>query len=141
MVHALCWSVTGGEREGRDHGMSVERVRVIHSGENTRLPPLADGVERRTSLRRTVKIPGLIATAGAASHVACTVVDQSFGGARILIQAVSGNPFGASSSIGKRFTLAMRLDRMELDCEIVWVDADQVGVKFISLARPIKRRH
>jgi hypothetical protein len=121
--------------------MSSERVRVIHTGENTRLPPLPEGADRRTSLRRTVKIPGLIATAGTASHVACTVVDQSFGGARILIQAKSGNPFTSSSSIGKRFTLAMRLDRVELDCEIVWVDIDQLGVKFISLARTIKRRH
>ncbi|MDZ4842370.1 MAG: PilZ domain-containing protein [Hyphomicrobium aestuarii] len=105
------------------------RIRPIAA---LKLPPdIADG-NRRWSMRRAMTSPGLIWPGGSAPTIACTITDMSGTGARLLMQRGWVNPFRGVSSIALQFTLLMRFDRMQVQCEIVRADETEIGVRFIS---------
>lgn len=104
-------------------------------------PPDATDAEMRRSTRRTTKTPGLIFPGGMAASIPCTIVDHSMTGACLEMQAGWVNPFRGMSSLGQAFRLVMRLNRMEVDCEIVRIAENELGVRFTSVTRPVARKN
>lgn len=122
--------------------MSIERLAAMRTRtaspvETAQPPPAAN---KRRSNRKSGKTPGLIYPGGVAASIPCTIADQSGLGARLLMQPGWVNPFRGLSSLGEKFTLVMRLDRMEVDCEIVRIAENEMGVKYTSLLRPVARK-
>jgi hypothetical protein len=105
------------------------------------LSPIVEGSEKRSSSRRDAKMPGLIFPGGVAASIPCVVLDHSMTGARLQMQAGWVNPFRGQSSLGQTFTLVMRIDRMEVDCEIVRIEENELGVRYVSVLRPIARKN
>lgn len=105
-------------------------------------PPLgtAEG-DKRWSVRRKMQSPGLIYPAGMAASIPCTIADQSVTGARLEMKSGWINPFNRATCIGETFKLVMRIDRMDVDCKIVRIEDNTIGVRFLSVMRPIARRN
>jgi hypothetical protein len=101
----------------------------------------ADGAEKRRSTRRATVLPGLIYPGGAAPTIPCTISNQSITGVQLTMQPGWLNPFQASSCVGQTFTLLMRADRMAVDCEIMRLENNVMGVRFISVPMPIARKN
>jgi hypothetical protein len=120
--------------------VSIGRVRVIQSGARTRIETAIVAEEKRVSRRKPGKTPGLIYPGGVAASIPCMITDQSVTGARLAMQPGWVNPFRGESSLHERFTLVMRLDRMQVDCEIVRLDENAMGVRFISVMKPLHRK-
>ena len=119
--------------------MSFGKGRTLPLQPKAPPPGVASG-EKRSSSRRAAKTPGLIYPGGIAASSPCMIVDQSFTGACLKMQEGWVNPFLGSSSLGQTFTLVMRLDRMEVDCEIMRLEELEIGIRFTSAARPLKRK-
>lgn len=96
--------------------------------------------EQRWATRRSSKTPGLIFPGGIAASIPCMILDQSVTGARLAMQEGWVNPFLGASSIGQTFTLVMRMDRMEVGCEIIRLEENEIGVRFISTPRPVAQK-
>ncbi len=63
---------------------------------------------------------------GADKPIHCTVVDLSDGGARLAVA-------GPVTGLPRTFTLALFKDgSLNRDCEVVWTDRRNLGVKFVS---------
>ena len=104
-------------------------------------PPGAEGREKRWSARRNASTPGLIYPGGTAASIPCVISDQSVTGARLKMQTGWVNPFRGMSSLGQTFILVMRLDRMEVECEIIRIEENLLGVRFLSVLRPVARKN
>lgn len=113
------------------------RVRPISSSKPVMPPPEAEPGNRRWSLRRNVRVPGLVWLEGSSRTINCTITDMSATGARIVLQPGFVSPFRGDSSIGGQLTLYMRLDRMQVGCEIVRLDDLEIGVRFVSPPQPM----
>jgi len=116
--------------------MLETRVRVIHSGHRSMAEPRADGEERRGSPRRTTRTVGQIFPGSSQPSILCMITDISGTGARIELLPGWVNPYRGASSIGAQFRLFMRIDKMEVRCQIVHVDDNTMGVQFVSPAQP-----
>ena len=120
--------------------MSTGRIRVIQSGaRSTTLTP-APGEEKRMSRRKAYRTPGLIYPGGMAASIPCMIADQSVTGAQLEMQPGWVNPFRGVSSLKQRFTLVIRVDKMEVDCEIIRLEENNMGVRFLSVAKPLVRK-
>jgi len=127
--------------------MSIDRIRArlgAAAGTPSKLPPTlavpTPGPDTRRSIRKKTRTPGLIFPGGHLASIPCTIADQSGTGACLLMQPGWVNPFRGESSLRERFTLVMRLDRVEIDCEIVRIEDNEMGVKFLSMMRPLARK-
>jgi PilZ domain len=120
--------------------MTTGRVRVIQNGVRTQPLVATAGEEKRQSRRKAYRTPGLIYPGGVAASIPCMITDQSVTGAQLLMQPGWVNPFRGISSLNERFTLVMRVDRMQVECEIVRLDDNTMGVRFVSVAKPIAAR-
>lgn len=114
-------------------------------GKRTVQPPpriLPAGLtENRNENRQVMQAPGLIYPRGAASGVACLIIDQSLSGVGLLLREARGNPFVSSSSVGQTFRLAFRVDRLEADCQVIWVDGQRIGGRLLSGLRPLQPKN
>ncbi|MBX9927170.1 MAG: PilZ domain-containing protein [Hyphomicrobiaceae bacterium] len=114
------------------------RVRPISA---PKMPPIGGSEgNRRWSMRRTMSAPGLVWPGGSAPTIPCTIADMSGTGARLLMQRGWVNPFRGVSSVAQQFTLLMRFDRMQVQCEIMRIDDQEIGVRFISPPSPMDGR-
>jgi hypothetical protein len=105
-------------------------------------PPVdGDAGEKRWSTRRAASSPGLVFPGGIAASIPCMIADQSVTGARLVMQPGWVNPFNGVSSIGQAFKLVMRVDRVEVDCEIVRIEENEIGVRFLSVMRPMAKKN
>jgi len=122
--------------------MSLDRQRFVlrdrQPASAGSLAPQADN--NRSTARKSTRSPGLIYPGGMAASIPCTIADQSIGGARLLMQAGWVNPFHGDTCVGQRFTLVMRMDRVEVDCVIVRIEENEIGVRFLSMLRPLARK-
>ncbi len=100
-----------------------------------------DASEKRWSSRRASASPGLVYPGGIAASIPCMIADQSVTGARLQMQPGWVNPFSGYSSIGQAFKLVMRVDRVEVDCEIVRIEENEIGVRFLSVMRPMPKKN
>jgi hypothetical protein len=105
------------------------------------MPVEANGGEKRWATRRAMQSPGLVFPGGMAASIPCMIVDQSVTGARLQMQDGWVNPFNGVSSLGQSFKLVMRVDRVEVDCEIVRIEENEIGVRFVSVMRPMARKN
>ena len=120
--------------------MSFGKGRVTPLAVKTQ-PPIGDGSEQWRATRKSVTAPGLVFPGGMAASIPCSVVDQSMTGACLKMQSGWVNPFRGQSSLGQTFRLVMRLDRLEADCEIVRIAQNEIGVRFLSVLRPMARKN
>ena len=127
--------------------MTIDRLRARLNAMNqpnipppSTLDPSASPENQRKSLRKPSRVPGLIYPGGTMASIPCTISDQSASGARLTMQSGWVNPFRGESSLKERFTLVMRLDRVEVDCEIIRIEENEMGVKFLSMMRPLAPR-
>ena len=102
--------------------------------------PKTEGDDQRWSVRRPTQAPGLVFPGGIAASIPCIVADQSASGAALRVQSGWINPFRGQSSLGQTFKLVLRLDRVEVECEIVRIEGEQIGVRFTSVMKPIMRK-
>ena len=120
--------------------MSIERLNAMRTRVALPVEATPPAANKRRSHRKSGRMPGLIYPGGMAASIPCVIVDQSGLGARLLMQQGWVNPFRGMSSLGEKFTLVMRLDRMEVDCEIVRLAENEMGVKYTSILRPVVRK-
>jgi len=67
------------------------------------------------------------------------VRDISSTGARLELTRSIENPLGGRAKLPGTFTISLRLDRMEVDCAIVWRNGAFVGVRFLATPRTFVR--
>jgi PilZ domain len=92
---------------------------------------------RRLAPRRRSTVPGMIypEADGKRTPIACTIADMSVTGARLLFK--KNDPFSASSSSMDMCLLVIRHDRVMYQCEVIRREPNELGVKFMSAAKPL----
>ena len=96
-------------------------------------------VERRFAKRKAVATNALIVSSDISIPIACMVRDISPTGARLELIKSAENPLGGRAKLPGTFTINLRLDRMEVDCAIVWRNGAFVGVRFLATPRTYAR--
>jgi PilZ domain len=110
------------------------------SGEYMR--PVAAGphaIERRWATRKPVATAGTILSHELSVPVPCVLRDISTTGARLELHVNEDNLLGPRIKLPSYFTLVMRVDRVEVDCAIVWRRSGELGVRFVATPRPSVR--
>lgn len=96
-------------------------------------------IERRFAPRKAAATNALIVSGDLNVPISCLVRDVSTIGARIELVVSPENLLGGRARLPGSFTLNMRLDRLEVDCVIVWRNGPFVGVRFVSTPRTYAR--
>jgi hypothetical protein len=96
--------------------------------------------ERRWAQRKPGLMGALIAYHPVKPPVDCIIRDMSATGARIEIGGAWGEAFNSAEDVPDHVTLLMRLDKTEVDCEVVWRRTKQFGVRFRGGMRPLSRK-
>ncbi len=91
--------------------------------------------DTRKSRRQTACIQGTIHAERLNEAVPCLIRDLSATGARLEIVKGDRKAFTSEEWIPDVFTLAFKLERTEVDCEVVWQKGGLLGVRFLSLPR------
>lgn len=94
-----------------------------------------DSEGARRSRRQSACLQALIQSDRLAEPVHCVIRDLSAIGARLEIVKQDTKPFVSEERLPDQFTLAFRLEKTEVDCEIVWQKGNTLGVTFKSLPR------
>lgn len=92
-------------------------------------------IERRFARRKSAATNALITSPDMNVPISCIVRDVSTTGARIELVVTPENLLGGRAKLPGSFTLNLRLDRMDVDCAIVWRNGPLVGVRFVSTPR------
>jgi hypothetical protein len=100
----------------------------------------ANDDERRWARRKSGVSAGLIAYHPVKAPVACIIRDMSSTGARLEVTAGWGEAFNSAEDVPDEITLLVRLDKIEVDCVVVWRKTKQFGVRFKGGMRPLSRR-
>jgi hypothetical protein len=93
---------------------------------------------KRRSRRKPTTLPGLITFKTMRLQVPCTISDMSGSGARLTLPAGTARTYGDLEHLPDRLTLVMRVDRMQVDCEIKWRRPASLGVRFLGPPQPIE---
>ncbi len=96
-------------------------------------------VERRFAKRKAAATNALILSPDISVPITCMVRDISSTGARLELMKSAENPLGGRAKLPGTFTINLRLDRMEVDCAIVWRNGPFVGVRFLATPRTYAR--
>lgn len=96
-------------------------------------------IERRFARRKAAATNALITSPDMNVPISCIVRDVSTTGARIELVVTPENLLGGRAKLPGSFTLNLRLDRMDVDCAIVWRNGPLVGVRFVSTPRSYLR--
>lgn len=103
-----------------------------------------EGPEARWAKRTPSRLGAQIQHPSLTAGLPCTVRDTSSTGARLEIVAQRGGNI-SRDRVPDQFTLFMPLDRLEIDCQVMWRQGNLVGVRYTSPARrtakqqPIKK--
>ncbi|MGQ0456237.1 MAG: PilZ domain-containing protein [Hyphomicrobium sp.] len=101
--------------------------------------PQAAGADQRFAPRRKGQLPAQIYFDGAVECATCLVKDMSATGARLEMRTGWDNAFRASVDGVERAQLIMRQDRVMYECKVVRKGETEIGVKFLSMPKPIQR--
>lgn len=94
----------------------------------------------RFSHRKHAASAGIIYSNEINGAVHCVVRDMSVTGARLLIKESKLVPKNNGKlGLPSQFTLNIRLDRVAVNCQVVWQNQDEVGVRFTSAPRVLSR--
>ncbi len=91
--------------------------------------------QARRSRRQPVCLQGAIRSERLSEPVACVIRNYSATGARLELVKAERKPFVVEERIPDLFTLAFKLERTQVECELVWRRGDTIGVRFRSLPR------
>ena len=91
--------------------------------------------QSRRSRRQPMCLQGAIRSERLTEPVACVIRDYSATGARIELVRAERKPFVVEERIPDLFTLAFKLERTQVECELIWRRGDTIGVRFRSLPR------
>lgn len=97
--------------------------------------------ERRYGHRKPASAMAVIVSPELPAPVGCIVRDTSATGARLTLTQSGTNPAGTRAKLPARFTLVIRMDRIEVDCAIAWRHCGDLGVRFLAAPRvlaPVK---
>lgn len=97
-------------------------------------PRPSAGQEGRWARRAPVKLGGQIQHHSLAAAVPCTIRDTSSTGARLEIGVQRGGNI-SRDRVPDQFSLFMPLDRLEVDCQVMWRQGNFIGVRYTSPAR------
>ncbi len=92
------------------------------------------GAERRWAHRKSCGYRANIIRPGSGTDISCSIVNMSTTGACIKFDDSLSNADN-SPHLPAYFTLATCVDRMEIDCTVVWRKGPQIGVRFLSSPR------
>jgi hypothetical protein len=90
---------------------------------------------KRWAQRKSSQMPAGLIFPGTRNLIPCQVRDSSSTGAKLELTAPRNNPNSDSESMPDEFTLVVRMDNMEVDCEVVWRKGSMMGVRYVSPAR------
>ncbi len=96
--------------------------------------------ERRWAKRKSSRTPGAVWAEGIATTHNCVIKDTSSTGALLEMVKTKMNPDSSSGVVPDRFTLMIQMERVCIDCRVAWRRDTEVGVRYISPARPIPVR-
>jgi hypothetical protein len=97
-----------------------------------------EGIESRVAPRKASKTPALAVFETSPSGTPCTIVDMSATGARLRFPP-RGSGYTDPSNIPSRFWLQIKLDRMQVECEVVRIVGEEMGVRFVSVPQPLAK--
>lgn len=109
--------------------------------DNQETAPNSEGGQKpRFSHRKRAASAGIVYANAINGALHCVVRDMSVSGARLLIKesklvALSDGKL----NLPTEFTLNIRLDRVAVNCRIVWQEGYEVGVRFTSAPRVLSR--
>lgn len=95
--------------------------------------------EGRRAPRKSSVIGGTITAASMVAERPCKIVDMSATGARLRLMPTSDQTKGLPAGVPDAFTLVLRVDRIEVDCEVAWRKEREVGIRFRGVPRPLVR--
>ncbi len=95
--------------------------------------------EGRRAPRKSSVIGGVITSKSMVAERPCKIVDMSATGAKIRLMPTSDQTRGLPSGVPEEFTLVLRVDRIEVDCEIAWRKDREFGVRFKGVPRPLAK--
>lgn len=93
--------------------------------------------DRRWAKRRTGVMAGQIADLVSGAQISCVIRDMSATGARLAFGGVWRNGANDAGDVPDNFVLIVRIDKIEVDCEVVWRLANAIGVRFKGGMRPL----
>ncbi|MCH9764501.1 MAG: PilZ domain-containing protein [Alphaproteobacteria bacterium] len=100
----------------------------------------SDDRKPRFAHRKHAASAGMVYSDEINGAVHCIVRDMSATGARLLIKESKLVPkTNGKPGLPKTFTLNIRLDRVAVECRVVWQDGDEVGVRFAAAPRVLSR--
>lgn len=94
----------------------------------------------RRAKRKPTSLPALVTFQNMRISVQCTVADMSGTGAKLTFTKAAINQYGDLEHMPDQFTLVLRADRMQVDCEIKWRREGQIGVRFLGPPKPVEAR-
>lgn len=97
-----------------------------------------NGAERRWAHRKPCGHRAQITRGTSGTQIGCEIVNMSTTGACLEVKDLPGS-VRENIHLPAYFTLAIRRDRMEIDCSIVWRKGAQIGVRFLAAPRPMQR--
>ena len=95
--------------------------------------------EGRRAPRKSSVIGGTITSKSMVAERPCKIVDMSATGAKIRLMPTSDQTRGLPSGVPDEFTLVLRVDRIEVDCEVAWRKDREFGVRFKGVPRPLAK--
>ncbi len=119
--------------EPEDHSSTVPAIEMA-APVMAMDPRPSEGAEGRWAKRTPSKLGGQIQHQNLAAALPCTVRDTSSTGARLEIVGQRGGNI-SRDRVPDQFTLFMPLDRLEIDCQVMWRHGNLVGVRYTSPAR------
>lgn len=95
--------------------------------------------EGRRAPRKSSVIGGTITSPSMVAERPCKIVDMSATGAKIRLMPTSEQTRGLPAGVPDAFTLVLRVDRIEVDCEVAWRHDREFGVRFKGVPRPLAK--
>ncbi len=92
--------------------------------------------EGRRAPRKSQIMPAYVTSPEMANLIPARVVDMSATGAKIELTPMGRSTGVPMTHLPDRFVLVLRHDKMEVDCETVWREEWNVGVRFLGFPRP-----
>jgi hypothetical protein len=102
------------------------------------MPPQQE-TNARWAKRSPARLGAQICHSSLSTPLTCTVRDTSSTGARIEIVTQRGGNI-SRDRVPDQFTLFMPADRLEVDCEVMWRQGQQAGVRYTSPTRRLPRQ-
>lgn len=103
-------------------------------------PEAAELAETRRAPRKSHMLPAYVTAQGMANIIPARVLDMSATGAKIELTPMGRATGVPMTHLPDRFTLVLRQDKMDVDCEIVWREEWIIGVRFLGFPRPSQTR-